>query len=164
MHFASNVVANRENPYIMDDIYEIFRESQSSAHYFIDRDGTVHYAVPEERAVWHAGRGYLEDFPQYTNRLNHHSIGIELLAIGSQKDMAQFLTAEEYAALNPDLIGFTDAQYDALNELVNDVLERYPAILPNRRHIIGHSEYSTTGKTDPGELFDWLRLDFMNVK
>ena len=161
IHFISNVIANRTDPYNIGDIHSIFLNYGVSAHYIIDRDGTIHLAVPEGRVAFHAGAGYLADFPDYENNLNQHSIGIELLGIGSQDDMSVFLTAAEYDALDPDLIGFTDAQYEALNWLVNDILGRHPLILPNRAHIIGHSEYSPD-KPDPGELFEWGRLDFMN--
>ena len=39
--------------------------------------------VEEDRVVWHAGKGFLDDFPEYTNKLNKYSIGIEFFAIGS---------------------------------------------------------------------------------
>jgi len=162
LHFISNVLANRTEPYIMEDIHRIFLDYGVSAHYIIDRDGTIHLAVPEYRVAFHAGAGTLTDFPEYENRLNQYSIGIELLGIGSQADMSIFLTADEYEALDPRLIGFTDAQYYALNRLLNDILARHPAIQPNRTHIIGHDEYSPSN-TDPGELFEWERLDFVNT-
>lgn len=161
LHFISNVIANRTDPYNIEDIHRIFLDYGVSAHYIIDRDGTIHLAVPEYRAAFHAGAGYLESFPEYENNLNQHSIGIELLAIGSQADMALYLTADEYHAFDPALIGFTDAQYYALNRLLNDILARHPRIQPNRTHIIGHNEY-TPSKNDPGELFEWERLNFMN--
>jgi N-acetylmuramoyl-L-alanine amidase len=165
IHFTSNVIANPENPYDMDETFETYLESEASVHYFIDRDGTVHAAIPENRAAWHAGRGSLADYPHYENRLNHHSIGIELLGIGSYADMQQYISKEEYDALNPDFIGFTEAQYVSLNRLVNEILTRHRTIQPNRRHVIGHSEYSANNKTDPGELFDWSRLNFtINTK
>jgi N-acetyl-anhydromuramyl-L-alanine amidase AmpD len=164
LHFASNVTENPADPFNIDEIYSTFSRYDASAHYFIDRDGTVHSAVAEERAAWHAGRGQLPDFPDYENRLNHHSIGIELLAIGSYNDMEQYLTRGEYDALNPDFIGFTDSQYNALNKLIDDILSRNKSIVADRSHIIGHSEYSTGDKSDPGELFDWSRIDALNPK
>jgi N-acetyl-anhydromuramyl-L-alanine amidase AmpD len=159
LHFTSNVIANPENPYIMEEVFDTFIDAEVSVHYFIDREGVIHSAVPEERAAWHAGRGELPDYPHYKNRLNHHSIGIEILGIGSFNDMEQYLSREEYDALNPELIGYTEAQYIAVNKLVNEILQRHPTIKPNRRHVIGHSEYSANGKTDPGELFDWTRIE-----
>jgi len=162
IHFISNVIENRTDPYILADIERIFLDYGVSAHYIIDRDGTIHLAVSEDRVAFHAGAGTLADFPAYENNLNQHSIGIELLGIGTQEDMSIFLTAAEYQALDPSLIGFTDAQYEALNWLIRDILLRHPGILPNRAHIIGHDEYASD-KTDPGALFEWDRLDFMNT-
>ena len=162
IHFISNVIENPLNPFIIEDIHRIFRDYGVSAHYLIDRDGTIHPVVPENHVAFHAGAGSLADFPDYENNLNQHSIGIELLGIGTQEEMSQFITAAEYNALDPALIGFTDAQYDALNWLLNDILARHPMIQPNRTHIIGHSEYAPD-KPDPGVLLDWERLDFMNT-
>jgi len=161
IHFISNVIANRENPYIIEDILRIFQDYGVSAHYLIDRDGAIHSVVPENRVAFHAGPGSLADFPEYEDNLNRHSIGIELLGIGTQEEMSQFLTVAEYNVLDPSLIGFTDAQYEALNWLLNGILARYPTIKPNRTHIIGHSEWALD-KPDPGVLFEWERLDFMN--
>jgi len=161
IHFISNVIANRVDPYAIEDIERIFRDYGFSAHYIIDRDGTIHLAVPEYRVAFHAGAGTLADFPEYENNLNQHSIGIELLGIGTRDEMSQYLTAAEYDALDPALIGFTDAQYDSLNRLLHNILARHPSIQPNRRHIIGHDEYAPD-KVDPGTLFAWDRLDFMH--
>ena len=160
LHFASNVVINPNDPYIIDEIRETFLENNVSIHYFIARDGTVYEEVPENRAAWHAGKGKLADEPQYTNKLNNYSIGIELLGIGSFDDMKMYISEDEYNALPPNLIGFTDEQYVSLNGLLEDIFTRNPYISPDRKHVIGHSEYAPDRRTDPGELFDWSRLDF----
>ena len=156
IHFTSNVMANRENPYDMDDLRAIFVDYEVSIHYIISRDGTVYCYIPEDRVAWHAGKGEWGGNPAFTNKMNYHSIGIELAAIGSQSDMEMYLTKAEYNALDESLIGFTDAQYDALALLVADICSRYDIPL-DREHVIGHEEY-TSRKTDPGELFDWGRI------
>ena len=84
--------------------------------------------------------------------MNHYSIGIELVAVGSEQDMSIF----EYRATRYLERGFTQAQYDALKPLLADLCERYN-IPADRAHIIGHEEYSPH-KTDPGELFDWSQV------
>ena len=61
-----------------------------------------------------------------------------------------------YQQLPSSVIGYTDAQYEALKTLVSDICERN-GIPMDRQHVIGHEEYSSN-KTDPGELFDWDRL------
>ena len=160
LHFISNVIANPGDPYVMEEVYDILYRYGLSAHYIIDREGNIYLSVPEDRVAWHAGRGTLAHFPHLENRLNHHSIGIEIMGIGTLEEMSIFLTPDQYAALHPDHIGFTDAQYESLNGLINDILSRHAAIQPNRLHIIGHDEYDP-GKPDPGRLFEWDRLDFM---
>ena len=79
-----------------------------------------------------------------------------MLAIGAQSDMAQYLTAQEYRALDPALLGFTDAQYSAAKALVWDICLRND-IPFDAAHVIGHEMYSPS-KSDPGELFDWDRI------
>ena len=112
--------------------------------------------VPEDLVAYHAGYGTWNNDPKYTNHLNEYAIGIEVLAIGSQKDMKQYLTPTQYRNLDKSFIGYTDAQYEALKLLVKDICERNN-IPMDREHIIGHQEYSPN-KADPGELFDWDRL------
>ena len=127
------------------------------------RVGTV--SGVEDRIAWHAGRGFLDDFPEYTNKLNHYSIGIEFLAIGSRDEMApKYLSRSAYDRLDPGLIGYTEVQYTAVNELLAEIYNRHPAIVRDRRHVIGHDEYAgirqrpNDPKVDPGSLFDWDRV------
>lgn len=156
IHSTSAVVNHRDDPYNIEHIRDIFEEYEVSIHYIIDRDGTVYCFVPEDRVAWHAGKGQFAGDEKYTNKMNYYAIGIELMAMGSQHDMALYLTQQEYQALDQSLIGFTDAQYEALAGLVADLCGRYE-IPKDRNHIIGHQEYAPD-KRDPGELFDWDRL------
>ena len=156
IHFTSAVVNHRDDPYNMDHIRGTFVDYGVSINYIIDRGGTVYCYIPEERAAWHAGKGSLSAGDKYTNALNKYSIGIELVGIGSESDMAQYLTGAEYAALDRSHIGFTDAQYASISLLVDDICARH-GIEKDRDHIIGHEDYSPA-KTDPGELFDWERI------
>lgn len=78
--------------------------------------------------------------------------------MGTAEEMETILTPDQYAALAPTLAGFTDEQYAALRGLLRDIERRHPAVLFNREHILGHGDYSPS-KTDPGELFDWNRLE-----
>jgi N-acetyl-anhydromuramyl-L-alanine amidase AmpD len=156
IHFTSAVTTHRDDPYNMQAIRDIFVEYNISVHYIIGRDGTVYCYVPEDRVAWHAGAGqWLED-EKYTNTMNQYAIGIELAAIGSESDMSIYLTPAEYRALDDSLKGFTDAQYAALQLLVEDICQRNE-IPMDRAHVIGHQEYSTR-KPDPGMLFDWSKI------
>lgn len=156
IHFTSAVMLDRNDPYNMEAVRSIFVDYEVSVHYIIDRDGTVRCYIPENVVAYHAGFGTWGDDPKYTDLMNDYAIGIEVVAIGSQKDMAQYLHPEEYGALNPEFIGYTEAQYAALQQLVQDICNRHN-IPMDRDHIIGHEEYSPQ-KTDPGELFDWNRI------
>lgn len=156
IHFTSGVVLNQKDPYNLETIRGIFQEYEISVHYVVDRDGSVYCYIPENLVAWHAGSGTWQDLEKYRNKMNHYAIGIEVLAIGSREDMEQYLTEEDYNSLNPDLIGYTDAQYTALKRLVADICRRQN-IPMDRLHVIGHEDYAPQ-KTDPGTLFDWDRL------
>ncbi|HEX5842338.1 MAG TPA: N-acetylmuramoyl-L-alanine amidase, partial [Pseudomonas sp.] len=55
-----------------------------------------------------------------------------------------------------DDLPFSDAQYEALCDLILLLLAAYPALTPER--ICGHSDIAPGRKTDPGPAFDWQRL------
>ena len=165
LHFMSNVARNQRDPYDIEQVCNIFVDYKLSSHYLIARDGLVVKLVEEDRIAWHAGKGFLEDFPEYRNKLNNYSIGIEFLAIGSRDEMApKYLSRSAYDRLDPGLIGYTEEQYSAVNELLDEIYERHPQIVRDRRHIIGHDEYAVpeqrpdNPKVDPGSLFDWSRI------
>ena len=156
LHFTSDVVASRDNPYNLESVRKIFEDNSLSIHYIIDREGNIHSWLPETRAAWHAGKGEYLGVEKLTNAMNKYSIGIEMLAIGSANDMKQYLTESEYNAIDRSLIGYTDAQYESVKLLVKDICDRN-GIPFDKEHILGHDEYNPL-KTDPGELFDWSRL------
>ena len=156
IHFTSAVVNHRDDPYNIDLIRDIFVDYNLSIHYIIERDGTVRCYVPEDRVAKHASKGSWNDDPKYDNTMNEYAIGIELVAMGSESDMSIYMSAKEYHALDPTLMGFTEEQYASLKTLVTGICSRH-AIPMDRQHIIGHDEY-TAHKTDPGELFDWSRI------
>ena len=165
LHFMSNVAQNQHDPYDIEQVRQIFVDHKLSSHYLIARDGLVLKLVEEDRVAWHAGRGFLDEFPAYRNRLNNFSIGIEFLAIGSREEMTpRYISRSAYDSLDPALIGYTEDQYIAVNELLNEICDRHPAIGRDRRHIIGHDEYAGPRqrpgdpKVDPGSLFDWSRI------
>ncbi|UYZ21673.1 N-acetylmuramoyl-L-alanine amidase [Mesobacillus jeotgali] len=158
LHFISHAAMNPENPYIYEDIREIFVNYDVSPHYMIDREGKIYYLLPETRAARHAGKGELPGYPEYKDDLNDYSIGIELMAIGTEAEMGTILSADVYKKIPQEHIGYTEAQYQSLNLLLEDILARNKKILRNREHIIGHDEYAPERKNDPGSLFDWSKL------
>jgi N-acetylmuramoyl-L-alanine amidase len=106
-----------------------------SAHYTIDRDGTVYALVPEDCRAWHAGASYWAG----ERNVNGRSIGIELVNPGHEFGY----------------IPFADEQIAALVELAHGILGRHP-IPPHR--VVGHSDVAPARKKDPGELFPWWKL------
>ncbi|HDR6958360.1 TPA: N-acetylmuramoyl-L-alanine amidase [Bacillus cereus] len=160
IHFMSNAVAKPQNPYNVKDAYNSFVDNGLSAHYLIDRTGFVYQLVNENRVAYHAGKGSIPDQPNYTNRLNEYSIGIELLGIGTWEEMSIMMSEETYNLISPQNIGYTDAQYKSLKLLLDGIYKRNPSIPKDRNYILGHDEYAKDRKTDPGSLFDWNRIGF----
>ena len=155
IHFSSNVVADPTDPFRVDQVLALFERHRVSAHYLIARDGQVYRLVDESRRAFHAGRGRFPYAPTRDDRLNDTSIGIELLAVGSARDMRPFLGPKAYARIAARHVGFTTRQYESLRRLLADLHARYPALILDRKHVIGHEEYAPGRKTDPGELFRW---------
>lgn len=156
LHFTSAVVISKDDPYNMSLIRGIFEDNEVSINYIVDRDGSVLCYIPEDRAAWHAGKGTFGGDERFTDAMNKYSIGIEIVAMGSQKDMAQYMSAQEYNELCDSLKGFTDEQYLSLKVLVKDICQRN-GIPFDKEHVIGHDMYNPQ-KNDPGELFDYNRI------
>jgi N-acetyl-anhydromuramyl-L-alanine amidase AmpD len=109
-------------------------ETSVSAHYTIDRDGTVISHVPEESRAWHAGESRMRD--GRTN-VNDFSIGIELVNRNDGNDP------------------FPEAQLTALRNLLKAIHKRHPI-----QHIIPHYEcaFPAGRKSDPvGFSETWFR-------
>jgi hypothetical protein len=110
---------------------------KASAHYIVEKDGTVIQCVPEERAAWHAGcSGTLCFFPG----MNSISIGIEIVNRGDGQD--------EY----------TPEQKNALNELIEYLVEKYGI---ERGRIVGHGWITANRQAseptgfNPEEAWSW---------
>ena len=58
-------------------------ESKVSAHYTIDRDGTIVWHVEEGKRSWHAGQSRMKDG---RSSVNDFSIGIELVNLNDGRD------------------------------------------------------------------------------
>lgn len=104
-----------------------------SSHFFIRRNGQIIQFVATNKRAWHAG---LSTFNGRTN-CNDFSIGIELE--GS------------------DYVVFDNAQYIALQALINAICARHPIT-----DIQGHQHIAPGRKTDPGPFFDWQRISLNN--
>ncbi|MGN6113462.1 MAG: N-acetylmuramoyl-L-alanine amidase [Luteimonas sp.] len=117
----------------------------NSGHYYIDRDGTIHRWVPEDRVAHHV-RGQ-----------NPRSVGIELVNTGR---WPRWLDAAHQAMDEP----YPDAQVAALVALLGHLRATLPAL----REIAGHEDLdrervaasddpsaTVPRKRDPGPLFPW---------
>ncbi len=103
-----------------------------SAHLFIDRLGRMVQFVPFCRRAWHAGRSRYAGRPA----CNDFAIGIELEGT--------------------DTSGYEAVQMQTLAAVTRALLQRYPALAPQR--IVGHCDIAPGRKTDPGPSFDWTQL------
>lgn len=156
LHFCSAVVNHRDDPYNHEYVRQTFTDAGVSIHYIIDREGQIFCYIPEDRSAWHAGSGTWLNDEKYTNKMNKYSIGIELMGMGTYKEMSGYLHKWEYNKIPKELLGFTDAQYVSLKALVEDICQRHDIPL-DKDHIIGHDEFNPK-KNDPGDLFDWSRI------
>ncbi|MGC4007996.1 MAG: 1,6-anhydro-N-acetylmuramyl-L-alanine amidase AmpD [Pseudomonas sp.] len=102
-----------------------------SAHFLIERDGSLFQFVSCHSRAWHAGVSRFDG----RENCNDFSIGIEL----------------EGTDTDP----YSDRQYEVLAQLTREIRKVFPAITPKR--IQGHCDIAPERKTDPGEAFDWTR-------
>lgn len=114
-----------------DSYFEQLQGLCVSSHFLIERGGELTQFVSCDERAWHAGQSSL----QGRQRVNDRSIGIELEGCDTQP--------------------FTEAQYQQLERLGDQLLSHYRAISLGR--ILGHSCIAPGRKTDPGPYFDWAR-------
>ncbi len=106
-------------------------KAEVSAHYLIDKDGSLRQLVDERHRAWHAG-----DARWGANTdVNSDSIGIELVNSGNEP--------------------FPQAQIDTLLALVKDIVRRYHMPPEN---VIGHADVAPKRKVDPNRYFPWAQL------
>lgn len=110
-------------------------ESEVSAHYAIDIDGTITQLVAEDKRAWHAGASYWAGITD----VNSASIGIEIHNPGHDAGYPEFPAN----------------QMTAVRDLCQDICTRnaIPAT-----GVLAHSDIAPARKMDPGEKFDWKGL------
>lgn len=126
-HLFCNALNPSAHPYFAE-----IADLKVSAHLLIRRDGEMVQFVPFHRRAWHAGLSSYEG----RERCNDFSIGIEMEGT--------------------DQGDFTDAQYEALVDVIALLDLAYPGMSPER--IAGHCDVAPGRKTDPGPGFDWPGL------
>ena len=105
----------------------------TSAHYVIDRDGTIYRCVNDEDGAWHAGDSVLDG----RRDVNACSIGIKLVGFAAT--------------------AYMPFQLDALVELCLSLCVRYKIAVDR---IVGHQDIVVPAgrKKDPGPYFPWDRV------
>lgn len=134
-----------------------------SSHYLIPQSQDASYPVgeplkiyqlvAEQDRAWHAGTSRWQD----RQNLNDQSIGIELVNEARCDIMPGEHSSVPALALplciTPD---FDPAQLLLLADLLQDILNRYPEITPDR--VLAHSDIAPEQKQDPGPRFPWQWL------
>jgi N-acetylmuramoyl-L-alanine amidase len=110
---------------------DAFESNGLSAHYIVDKDGSIYKLVDDEKRSWHAG---VSDWENRSN-LNDTSIGIEIINMGNQE--------------------FPEIQLSKVAELSKYLMNQYN-IKPS--NIIAHADIAPHRKFDPSGYFDWEKF------
>lgn len=109
-----------------DPFFTTIRGLRVSAHFLVERDGTLIQFVSTAERAWHAGASTF----QGRERCNDFSIGVELEGSDTQT--------------------FEPTQYATLAALTTALRTRHAIDA-----IVGHADIAPGRKTDPGPCFDW---------
>lgn len=103
--------------------------SKVSAHYLIDRDGSIYHLVHESDIAWHAGQSEWN----HEHNVNDFSVGIEL--VNSNDGVSEY----------------PEPQLASCASLVKAMMLDYNITVNN---IVGHRDIAPGRKTDPA-AFPW---------
>ena len=145
IHFISAKNIDPENPFKLDEIINIFKKYKVSAHYLIERDGTIIELVPITNKAYHAGKSIMND----REGCNSFTIGIEL--VGGTKwpyTDEQMLNLSELLAQLMTEHQFTLDWIQGHDRIRSDWNNKYP----NKK---------ASKKVDPGDHFPWIELNDM---
>lgn len=131
LHYLSAKYVTPNTPYDPDVCAQILEDNKVSYHYMVTRKGVVWQLVPESYKAWHAGKAKWKG----ATNINSRSIGITLLGMDGRK--------------------FTEKQYTAVIELVQDIVSRRKI---KEDMVIGHAHVSPARKIDVGRYLDLLRI------
>ncbi|MBP5993540.1 MAG: N-acetylmuramoyl-L-alanine amidase [Candidatus Moranbacteria bacterium] len=115
--------------YSVDTVIGIWKSYDVAPHYLVDRKGNAYRLVDESDIAYHAGVSEMKD--GRTN-VNAFSIGIEIL--------------------NAEDDDYTDAEYEAIRDLIAELKQTYPI-----KYVVGHDDIAPGRKTDPWN-FDWKHI------
>lgn len=120
----TNVLDWDAHPY-----FQGIRGLRVSAHFFVQRNGSLWQFVSCQHRAWHAGVSHYRG----RDNCNDDSIGIELEGLEGGT--------------------FSAAQYRCLARLLPELRQHYPI-----DYLAGHEHIAPGRKHDPGAGFDWGRL------
>jgi N-acetylmuramoyl-L-alanine amidase len=142
--------------------------SKASAHFVVDRDGTVTQLVSLADRAWHAGGATSRWRGMGPNPI---SWGIEIANLGPLKaESGRLWDAYGKAYTGPTYIDSTgrhwepypEAQIAAVSRLVVELVAIEPRLLlndgPGLPRICGHQDVDPSRKLDPGPAFPWGRV------
>ncbi|TFF25074.1 N-acetylmuramoyl-L-alanine amidase [Jiella endophytica] len=121
----------------------VMHAGKASFHWLVpdeneDAHGKFAWAcVPEARAAWHVRNS--ASHPEVwngENRINHFSLGIEIVNAQDKKDP------------------FSDWQVEMTARIVRYCWLKYP----NLKHVVAHARLDPDRRKDPTELFPWERF------
>lgn len=134
--------------------------SQSSAHFVVDRDGSITQMVAMNRRAWHAGESKWGEL----NDLNTYSIGIEMVNAGKlqRKLDGTWLTWSKKEIPDDEVTiathrnessatgwhEYTEAQISCVIEMGRTIASYYGLV-----DVLGHDDIAPRRKVDPGPLF-----------
>lgn len=100
----------------------------ASAHYGVERDGTIIQMVNEKDVAWHAG----------SRSVNNWTIGIEVAGFTKRPDSFSKGGMIQVGETYKEDIGFSQKQIESLAKLVAEICARYDIPI-DRNHIFGHA-------------------------
>lgn len=138
LHHISAVNVQPGDPYDYGAIREIFIDNRVSAHFLVQRDGSIVQLVPLSHEAWHAGRSTLAG-RDYCNKF---CFGVELVATPSDV--------------------FTGAQYDSAAQLCAWLCDEFgisPLMISRHRDVRAewnkrHALKAAPAKFDPNSNWD----------
>ena len=108
------------------------KKTKVSAHYLINKKGSLVKMVDDNKVAWHAGKSRWKNI----KNLNNQSIGIELVNKGHKFGYENF----------------SQKQITKLILLCKFLTKKYKI---KKTNILGHSDIAPLRKIDPGEKFPW---------
>lgn len=128
LHSSYNAMGGEK--YDFNKIIDEYKDYGVAPHYVIDRKGVIYRLVADNNVAYHAGESKI---PDGRGGVNGFSLGIEI-----------FNTQEDE---------FTKAQYEAVNQLIKFLKDKYPI-----KYVLGHDQIAPGRKTDPWNI-DWDKIN-----